>query len=522
MRQQYIKTEPSSKVDVRLRDGSYFIMGPVSIISVDDFVYAPIEGIGGKALTIYRGNLSYFSGVGAYGSQISLLTPVATLTLQKPAFSAFHLPGLGTVVTLYRGEGLAQGRFGEVNLQTGETIIIGPDGRGVIKPKDIPAALAHEVVKYSLSQVPHVSWTNLPPPTTDMLRQEAIYNKESSISQRAYTPKTPSLVASEWPSNQQQTDAYNVAVRQMPLLVQARRDGLLDQNSDTAKRLERFATKIASQNKVAKPLLETLISQAKSQSAAASDQAHEDLIDGLEADNTNPQDLARIVGAVAAASPEHALDIVQNVLDGTEDMSVEDRSEISSAASRAVPARMNEMVAMTIASLPPDQQADAAKKVVSKLMQNSSRSATAIGGGRGKTLAGPAPLEGLSPDVQKAIADELKKRGFQQGGQSPDIANQDTPSAQTRLAERQTPKPGSKGGLLDIITFLSSTNFLVFLIIIVIIIITIFVFYRVNALERIAMRQRRIRQLEIRRRQMEKQAELSREVEKIIGSSTDP
>lgn len=513
---QHMITSEKSRVQMRLRDGSQLRLGPVSVFTMDDFIYAPTHGLGGKAVTLHRGSLSYFSGVGVYDSQLSLLTPVATVTGDNIAINGFHIPGLGSAFTVIKGTASVETRFDDMTAKSGQTVVVGPDGRGGMAPSDVPPAMALEIIRYTQAQITIPGSSERIRIPRNILAQEAADNLTDIVSQRADAPQTPSLTPGDWPTNTVQAQALEAAGKQMPLLAKAQRTGLLDQRRDSEDRKASFARDTHEDHPNAARRLGQNTDQLNQSATQNQEQAIEEVIDGFEAQNATPDQINSLVAGAVAATPEHATKLANEAIDTVDQTDAASIGQIASTAARSAPEQMNTIMADAIKALPPEQQADKAAEIVQDMMSNVRPDSTAQGDRA--NADGPAPLEELPPEVQKAIASELKAQGFEQSGQTPSRSDDTTPSAETSASKPQTPRPGSPGGHLDIIAFLTSANFIIGLIVVVVAGGFVWLFYRINANQKQEILKKRKRQLSISRKQSERQADLNKQVEELSKS----
>lgn len=508
---QHIRSLGGSQLTGRFRDGTRMRLGPASLVTLDDFIYAPVSGLAGQALTVHRGTFHFLPGVGAYDSQLSLLTPVATLVTEGGSVTGFHIPGAGTALMVTNGKARVQTSFGEFNLTSGQSAIVGPDGRGGLMAEEVPDALALEVVTFITQETGPL---DLETPLLSTLEDEGYSSTRDTISQRGNLPQTPPITEADWPPNTAQAAVFQRASTQMPLFFEAQRKGLLDQITNAEARKADFEDDVNSQNPTSTPTLDRLTQTMTQQAETVQEAALQEVAQSLATQDLSAEDVSRFVASTSSADPEQALEISQAGMDMVGNPTAEEAQDIASQAARAAPDQVNELAAQAIANLPPDQQVEKAREIIRGMMANAPRDSTA---NRSRAAPeSPGALEELPAEVQQAIADELKDQGFQEGGQNPDAGSPDTPSAQTQAAEPRTPPPGSTGGNLDIVAFLTSANFIIGLLVASAIIGIAFVFYRINAAQRRALEAKRKRELEIARRQRERQAALNAQVDEAL------
>ncbi len=83
-------TGPDGSLGIVLRDNTIFSMGPNSRLSLDEFVFAPVEGDFSLLVSMIKGTFVYISGIIAKLSpeSIHLETPVGVVAVRGTRFAA--------------------------------------------------------------------------------------------------------------------------------------------------------------------------------------------------------------------------------------------------------------------------------------------------------------------------------------------------------------------------------------------------------------------------------------------------
>lgn len=79
---EIITTEPDAVAVMSFRDGSTLEIGPNSAVTIDEFVFNPVEGVKTQTMSVLVGSFRFVSGMAMPNQTVTINTPTATLGIR--------------------------------------------------------------------------------------------------------------------------------------------------------------------------------------------------------------------------------------------------------------------------------------------------------------------------------------------------------------------------------------------------------------------------------------------------------
>lgn len=189
---EIITTEPDASAVMSFRDGSTLEIGPNSALTIDEFVFNPVEGVKTQTVTALVGSFRFVSGMAMPNQTITINTPTATLGI-RGSITSFVVDGGGaTAAVPINGTASFTSSVNPnatINIATGETGVIIPGGQPVT------GLSVRAVGRQVISRTRSTFGVRFSPPAISPARQarDATANQTPVEAQQQAAPATQTL-----------------------------------------------------------------------------------------------------------------------------------------------------------------------------------------------------------------------------------------------------------------------------------------------------------------------------------------
>jgi hypothetical protein len=297
-----ISTQAEARTVLEFRDGSTLELGPNSVVSIDRFVFNPVESRSEKAISVTQGIFRYTSSFVSRSNQTGIKTPVGTMGIRGSVVVGAVAAGQPGFLAMPSGNATFTATGGaQAQLGPGQSLAVAPGGNAPPVTNLPPAVFAQamQIIAAVIGAVPPA----LPPPTPTQIAAIARANLVSAAVQGNAQPTPNPAGALVVPLN---------APAGIPLLVQANAVGLLNQAPGSAPTPQQTAFIAQANQQVpnATQVIQNFTAANQARNAAVQQSGTQQVIGGVG--QVAPLDaLLQMVGNAIAANPALAGVITQ-------------------------------------------------------------------------------------------------------------------------------------------------------------------------------------------------------------------
>ncbi|MBF0379465.1 MAG: cadherin domain-containing protein [Magnetococcales bacterium] len=434
-----ISTGNSSSVILKFRDGSTFNIGSDAEVTLDEFVFNPLNSVTANTISVDSGAFSYTSGFSVKNPKVVIRLPSVELGVRGTIVDGFVNLKYPDYINIPVGEGVARNSGGIRKLSEGQSLALTDAKNKPVDPQSIPPAMQINAVNFIQSET-DVTMSVAIPLTKEQRLEDALANRASITQQKKGVVNVPTSSKNtllDWqisPIIEQAITAIDKELefvanafafvqavhaasakditQAMSHLATAAKVGLLRETlaplSKQQKDAQRdFLTKIKKKFPDAAQILQRHKKKKIKSNRANKKQSTKGVIRGVATVAKDSYEVAAVVGSAVAASSKGDYEIAEDIV--TSALTAEGLTDnanaaavISAAAAQADPIIAENVAAIAVISLPESEQKQATIQVSSAVAMATPDKASTVAASVAK-VAKQKDAANIAAAVTKAV-----------------------------------------------------------------------------------------------------------------------